>query len=230
MLSRLALALALAASLVFAGTATAGDYGRSGWYLGAGGGAGWNFFAEAITGSANNKCVDDCLQTDAGGTFNFRGGYRLTSWFAVEAMYEGMYGLTISTAQDINCDDCNPPLDMIDIPQGYPLVDFDMHNFLANMKFIAPIKRVQPYFILGLGAQYHTAELVPGLLLGDVGTTSRTDFVIRPGLGLDLYVTESWLINTELGVPVSFRRYSNIPSATTDNISLTVSFGLTYRF
>jgi len=63
------------------------------------------------------------------------------------------------------------------------------------MKFIAPIKRFQPYIIFGLGAQYHTAVLLPDLF-GDALETRRTDFVIRPGIGLDLYLTESWLFNT----------------------------------
>jgi hypothetical protein len=226
-MSRLALAFGLAASLVFAGTATAQDWGRSGWYLGAGGGAGWNFFGQAAASSVNDECDGSCVDTDSSGTFNFRGGYRVNSWFAAEAMYEGLYALSMKTSQGLICDDlCNPS---VPIPGGAKLTDFDLHNFLVNAKFIAPIKRFQPYFIFGLGAQYHTTALLPDIV-GDLGKTSRTDFVIRPGVGLDVSLTDNWVINTEIGVPVSFRSYSNIPSATTDNVSLTLSFGLAYRF
>jgi opacity protein-like surface antigen len=227
--SRLTLAFALIASMVFAGTAAAGDYGRSGWYLGAGGGVGWDFFDKAIEDAINKKCGFDCIDLNNGGTFNFRGGQRVNSWFAWEAMYEGVYGVSAKTAQTIICDECDPPFDGVSIPKGAKVSDFDLHNFLVNVKFIAPIKRFQPYFIFGLGAQYHTATLLPDIA-GDLFETSRTDFVIRPGVGLDLYITESWLFVTEIGIPVSFRSYKNIPSSTTDNVSLTLSFGVTYRF
>jgi opacity protein-like surface antigen len=227
MLSRLAIAFALAASMVFAGTAAAQDWGRSGWYLGAGGGAGWDFFDQAIEDAVNKQCGSDCIDVGSGGTFNFRGGYRVTSWFAAEAMYEGMFGMSAKTATNITCNVlCNPSED---IPAGLKVTEFDLHNFLVNAKFIAPIKRFQPYFIFGLGAQYHTNKLLPDIL-GDLGKTSRTDFVIRPGIGLDFSITDNWVVNTEIGIPVSFRDYGNIPSATTDNVSLTLSFGVTYRF
>ena len=221
------IALALIASLVFAAPAVAGDWGRSGWYVGAGGGVGWDFLEDLVEDRVNELCGDKCIDLNTGGTFNFRGGYRLTSWFAVEGMYEGVYGISAKTAKDLICDDvCNPP---IAIDKGAKFTDLTLHNFLANAKFILPIKRFQPYFLLGLGAQYHTAKLFPDAL-GDLLETSRTDLVIRPGVGLDFALTESWMLNSELGIPVSFRDYGDIPSATTDNVSLTLSFGLAYRF
>ena len=197
------------------------DYGRSGWYAGMGAGAGWDFIEDWVEDEIDAACgVDDCVDLTSGGTFNIRGGYRVNSWFATEIMYEGVYGITAETGTALTV----PPT--IPIPKGTKLASFDLHNFLWNIKFIAPIKRVQPYFLLGLGAQYHTFK-AKGF---GITTTSRTDFVIRPALGLDLYLTENWLFNTELAVGLSLRKYKNIPTATTDNLTMTLSFGATYRF
>ena len=100
MASRIALVLIM--SMVFAGPAAAGDWGRSGWYAGAGGGVGWDFLEEAIEDGVNKKCGDNCIDVGSGGTFNLRGGYRVTSWFAVEGMYEGVYGVSAKTAKDLS--------------------------------------------------------------------------------------------------------------------------------
>ena len=62
------------------------DYGRPGWYLGAGVGVGVPFLDEVVKDATNQTAA-----LGAGGSFNARGGYRVASWFAVEAMYEGVY-------------------------------------------------------------------------------------------------------------------------------------------
>ena len=62
------------------------DYGRPGWYVGAGVGVGVPFLDEAV-----KDATHDSATLGAAGSFNARGGYRVASWFAVEAMYEGVY-------------------------------------------------------------------------------------------------------------------------------------------
>ena len=64
------------------------DYARSGWYLGVGGGPAFDFLDDAVQDKTAGV-----VEFTAGGTFNARAGYRATSWFAVELMYEGVYGL-----------------------------------------------------------------------------------------------------------------------------------------
>ena len=79
------IAVALMATTSWAEKAEA-DYGRPGWYLGAGVGVGVPFLDEVIKDATNQTTA-----LGAGGSFNARGGYRVASWFAVEAMYEGAY-------------------------------------------------------------------------------------------------------------------------------------------
>jgi hypothetical protein len=54
--------------------------------------------------------------------------------------------------------------------------------------------------------------------------------VIRLALGLDLYLTEHWLLNSELAPSVRLTDWGDIPSELTDNVTLTLSFGAQYRF
>jgi opacity protein-like surface antigen len=100
---------------------------------------------------------------------------------------------------------------------------------VANLTFILPTWRIQPYFSIGPGAQYANLDAMGpfdkfGLDL------KRWDFMLRAGFGLDAYVTENWLLNLELAPSVRFADYSRIPSKTTDNVQLTVSLGIQYRF
>jgi hypothetical protein len=200
---RLQIAIALISCMLLSGTATAagaGDFARPGPYIGVGFGAGWDFLEDAIEG------VIPELQVGTGWSANARVGYRVTSWFAAEALYEGIYDL------DMKFNDLK-------------FAETSLHSILGNFKFILPTWRMHPYIGLGFGTQYGTFKDVAGIL-----NTSRWDFVFRPSLGLDSYVTESWVINFEIAPSIRFADYGNIPSETTDNVSLTFSGGLQYRF
>ena len=203
----LATAISISA-LVVAGTAWAeapkSDYGRSGWYVGAGGGVAWDFLSDFV----EEKTLG-LVTTSAGGSANARVGYRVWSWFAVEAMYEGAYGV-------------NPEL------LGVTIADFNTHSVLANLKFIAPIWRIHPYFALGIGAQYGDVDFLDDIT--NPFDTSRWDPVIRFGLGVDGYFTENWLVNVELAPGIRFRDWGDLGSEATDNVTLTLSAGVQYRF
>ena len=178
------------------------DYGRPGWYLGVGAGAAWDFL-DGVIKDATAGTVD----IGTTGTFNARGGYRIFSWLAVEGMYEGVYDLPVRLL-------------------GVNVAKSSYHSFLANFKLIAPIWRMHPYLAIGPGAQYGQFDTldITGL------DTNRWDFVLRLGVGLDTYITENWLVNLEIAPSIRFADYNNIPSETTDNISLTLSAGVQYRF
>ena len=188
-----------------ASPAEADDFDRRGWFVGVGGGVATDFLSDLIV--ENTAGLVEFTNT---GTFNFRAGYRLLSWLALEGMYEGAYGYKTEVA-------------------GFELASTDTHSLLGNIKLIAPVWRFQPYFLLGVGAQYGDwdSDLPLELVLPDI---QRWDLVLRPALGLDSYVTKNWLLNLELAPSVRFRDYGEIPSAATDNVSLTFSVGVQYRF
>ena len=133
--------------------------------------------------------------SETSGTFNFRGGYRLFSWLAFEGMYEGAYGLTTKLTEDLDVGGG------ITIPAG-KIATLDTHSVLANLKLIIPIWRTQPYIVVGVGGQQHATTFVTAF---DTLETSRWDFVIRPGAGLDAYITKNWLLNVEIAPSVSVR-------------------------
>ena len=115
---------------------------------------------------------------------------------------------------------------------GVEVGETTLHSLVANLKFIAPIWRTHPYVAIGAGAQQGTFDGT-----GNVGPidlddfdTSRWDVTIRIGVGLDAYITENWLVNVEVAPSIRFADYSNIPRETTDNVTLTVSGGIQYRF
>ena len=179
------------------------DFGRPGWYVGIGGGVGFDFLKDTI-----HEISDGEVDISAGGSFNARGGYRLASWFALEGMYEGVFGMDI---------------ELLDTT----VAEFSTHSFVANLKLIAPIWRTHPYIMVGPGAQLGDFD---GKGILDPFDTNRWDFVLRTAIGLDGYITENWLLNLEVAPSIRFADYSNIPSETTDNITLTVGIGVQYRF
>jgi opacity protein-like surface antigen len=203
----LTIAISIAA-LLMAGSAWAegskADYGRSGWYVGAGGGVAWDFLSDFVEDQTGGL-----VTTNAGGTANVRAGYRIWSWFALEAMYEGAYGVNSKLL-------------------GVKILDFNTHAVLGNLKFIAPIWRIHPYFALGFGAQYGDADFVDDILFPY--DTNRWDPMMRFGLGLDTYVSENWLVNLELAPGIRFKDWGNLGGQATDNITLTLSAGVQYRF
>jgi opacity protein-like surface antigen len=220
-MSRRMLALAPLVALLVAGPALAEpdevvsryeskpDYGRSGWYVGIGGGAGFDFFLKAIENATLGE-----VTVGSGGSFNARGGYRPTSWFAFEAMYEGIYGMNV---------------DLL----GIEVANLTLHSVVPNFKFLLPLWRFQPYLAIGPGAQYgdfDANEFITGPGLGSLVDTNRWDFVLRIGVGLDAYITENWLVNLEIAPWVRFADWGSIPSEFTDNVSLTFSGGVQYRF
>jgi opacity protein-like surface antigen len=194
-------AFVASATPVFADPAPSADYSRSGWYVGVGAGGASDFLDSAI-----EDLFMGLVESGSTGTANVRAGYRVTSWFAAEAFYEGVYGLET-------------------LLLGVPVASFSFHSLLANAKFIIPIKRFQPYIPLGVGVQWGDFNDV-----ADVTDTARSDFHFRTGVGLDVYITEHWLVNGELGVGARVARFTEIGSEITDNVTLTYTFGAQYRF
>lgn len=178
------------------------DYSRPGWYLGVGGGIGIDVLDDAIQDRTGGV-----VELSVGGSFNVRGGYRVTSWLAFEIMYEGVYGTEVQVS-------------------GMGAADLTTHSLTGNLKLILPTWRVQPYIMLAPGAQYGNFNGKGPL---DFLDTARWDFMLRTAIGIDAYITENWLVNLELAPSIRFADYVR-PSETTDNVTLTLGLGVQYRW
>jgi opacity protein-like surface antigen len=208
MLNRLG--LILIAGLFMASTSraieSAPDYARRGWYVGLSAGTGIPFLEDAIQDELGRA-----IELNLGGAFIARCGYRATPWLAIETLYEGVYSSDV------------------EIRGAATAATRSTHSFVANLKLILPLRRVQPYLTIGPGAQYGVFNARGPFDNLDLDQ-SRWDFMARIGVGVDTYVTENWLVNVELAPSVRFSDYSNIPSETTDNILLTIGVGFQYRW
>jgi opacity protein-like surface antigen len=199
---KLWVAVAILLASVVGTEASADDFDRRGWYVGVGAGVGVDFLSDFI-----ENATDGTVKINPTGTFNARGGYRTFSWLAFEAMYEGVYQMATE-------------LDGIEVSRH------SFHSILFNAKFIVPIWRIQPYLVLGAGPQQGSFD-GKGVLATE--HLARWDVAVRTGVGLDIYATRNWLINFELAPSIRFTDYI-LPTTSTDNVTLTFTGGVQYRF
>jgi outer membrane protein W len=209
--------------LLLPGAAMAGDdgFGRSGWYVGVGGAYSVNFFEDVLEDELAEFGINVDVH-DTGGV-NARAGYRLASWFALEAMYEWMDNFKV----DVDSIDPGGTV----LPIGATLFDYTTHTVTLNLKFLIPVWRTHPYLLLGVGGQHYDLDAgsavtaATGLDFSDSGWS----FAGRPGIGLDVYVTKHFLVNVEVAGVLSTGNFSTIPSVG-DFFYLTAGGGIQYRF
>jgi opacity protein-like surface antigen len=200
----LVLAVCLAASAARADDDV--SFGRSGPYIGVGASRSFNVIEDFLSGT---PILEDVKVSDSWGV-NARAGYHLTSWFALEAEYEWL-------------NDFNFKLRNADVGS------LGMQSVTANMVFIVPLSRFQPYFLLGAGALVsHTSGHFNRLTVEDPA------FAGRVGLGLDLYLTHNLLFNLGIeGVlsPAKIAINTALGEASTHGLgTLTLQFGLGWHF
>ena len=212
---------ALALLLALAPGVAAGDdgFGRRGFYVGVGGAAGIDFFEDDIEDAFGG--INLGVDVDTSPAVNARAGYRIASWFALEAMYEWL-------------DEFKVELDSIGmggpgVAVGATLLDYTTHTITLNAKLIIPTWRIQPYLLLGLGAQRFIADSdIPGLGGFDLSEKGWA-FAGRPGAGVDLYITKNFLVNVEVSGVLATTGIDTIPSLG-DFFYLSVGGGIQYRF
>ena len=94
-----------------------------------------------------------------------------------------------------------------------------------------PTWRLQPYLYLGIGGQYY--DLEASARFADFVELDFSEsgwaFAGRPGLGLDIYITENILVNVEVAGVLATSNPSTIPDIG-DMFYMTVGAGLQYRF
>ena len=167
--------IVLLAALAVPNARADSEFARSGPYVGVGATYGINVLESAFDDVlGNNVNVDNTWGANA------RLGYRATSWLAVEAEYEYLDNFEVSV-------------------DSMRLADLQAQTISANLRFIVPIKRFQPYLVLGAGATMFSLDdnAVPGL---DVDHSS---FSGRIGLGFDVYLTRSIVLGIGADAVVS---------------------------
>ena len=203
-LTLVALLAAFAAS-----TARAADseFARSGLYIG--GGA---TYALNLTDSSYDDLYyyDTSVDVDDTWGFNARLGYRALPWLAAEVEYEYLNNFELSA-------------------DNAHLADLEAQTISANVRFIVPIKRFQPYLSLGAGATLFSLGngSVPGLDVDD------SSFSGRLGVGLDLYVTRSIVLGIGADAVLSTAEvddpyYGGYTSSSLSYVALHA--GIDYRF
>ena len=143
------------------------DFGRPGAYVGAGASYSANLVEAFLDGT---PILQDIDVNNAWGV-NARLGYRFASWLALEGEYEWL-------------DQMNASL------YGAHVGSLGFQAATANLKFIVPLWRFQPYFLLGAGALFSKVDTPFDQIQVD-----HSAFAGRIGLGLDVYLTENLYLN-----------------------------------
>jgi hypothetical protein len=207
---RLETALCAALVCLLPAVASAGDdYARSGAYLGIGG----TYAFRWVPGDFDNDLGGpNTVRAKNTGGLNVRGGYRVNSWFAAELEYEWLDGFDVT------------------IEGGNGGFTLQSHVITANGKFLYPgWGRFQPWLLAGVGMAIQEAEDRSGLAAGLDG--SSVGFAARAGLGLDTYLTESWLLNFGFeGVINTVKIDNSIGGDLSQFWYIPVQIGLQYRF
>jgi opacity protein-like surface antigen len=182
------------------------DFGRSGPYLAVGASRSIDLVEPFLDGT---PVLDQIDISDSWGA-NGRIGYRLTSWFSLEAEYEWLEPFNVSL-------------------QGVHLGTLGAQSATGNLRFTLPLNRFQPYFLLGAGAIFLKVDDPLGVLSVD-----HSAFAGRVGLGIDVYLTRSFLLNAGVeGVlsPAEIRLSTGAATYSEHGLgTLTFQFGFGYRF
>jgi opacity protein-like surface antigen len=210
MARRLVLRLGLAVLFVSLAVQTARadepDFARSGPYIGVGASRTANLVEAFLDGT---PILEDIDISNSWGV-NTRLGYRLTSWFALEAEYEWLDRMNASL-------------------NGVNVGSLQMQSATANLRLIAPLGRFQPYFLLGAGAIFLNVDTPFNQLEVD-----HSAFAGRVGLGLDVYLTENVLLNVGaegLLSPAEVKLNTGSVSVSENGIgTVTFQAGLGFRF
>ena len=181
------------------------EFARSGLYIGAGGSYAFNL----LESSFDDVLFDEVDVDDTWGG-NARIGYRALSWLAAEVEYEYLDNFEVSA-------------------DGVHLADLRAQTITANVRFIVPIKRFQPYLRLGAGATLFSLSDndVPGL---DVDHSS---FSGRLGVGFDVYATRNIVLGVAADVVLTDAEVKDpyFSGDTSSSLSyVAVQAGIEYRF
>lgn len=181
------------------------EFARSGPYVGVGG-----TYAFNLLESSFDDVFGDEVDVDDTWGGNARVGYRAFSWLAAEVEYEYLDNFEVS-ADSIH------------------LADLRAQTITANVRFIVPIQRFQPYLRLGAGATLFTLSDndVPGL------EVDHSSFAGRIGVGFDVYATRNIVLGLGADVVLTDAEVKDpvFSGDTSSSLSyVAVQLGFDYRF
>ena len=228
------------AALVLLGTsaANAGDtdaFDRPGLYVGLGPSFQYNVLGDEIEDAIGDELTSGDvaiggLDLDESFGLNATIGYRLASFFALEIEYEWIdqYDIGASGQFDV------PPV----VSASGTLYSIGGHTLTANTRWILPIWRIQPYFLLGGGFALSDTDrgdlydtYAPLLLAEGIDIDEGDDLAGagRLGIGFDWCITQHLVLNTEAGIVVTTLKAPDIEDIEDLNY-LSFQMGLQYKF
>ena len=198
--------ICLLAGLANAEDAGDADFGRSSAYVGVGASRSINLIEDFLS--------DDPVLRHIGVSDNWgvngRAGYHITSWLAIEGEYEWLEPFQVDFA-------------------GVHIGEISTQSATVNLKFMLPLRRFQPYVLLGAGAAF--------LDIGDRRArldVDSTAFAGRVGVGIDIYLTRNLYLNAGAEGLLSDAKVSlTTPSGTFDSRgvgTVDIQAGLGWRF
>ena len=183
----------------------------SGAYLGLSGTFGIGLFGDQFesSGLKNPKLGDS-----AG--FRIKAGYRVASWFALEAQYEWLNEFVLTADSDA-------------LYVTRKVAKFRPQTVTANLKFILPTGRIEPHVIVGLGVGLWEATRIDR----DI-SVQKSAFAARLGAGVDFYLTQSWALNVQGTGVIGTTKFDQDDLGTSieiDNLNyFSLGAGVTYCF
>ena len=176
------------------------DLGRGGPYVGIGASRGFSFFDDAFRDELGTSTV----HVDDAWGLNARAGYHFTSWFSTELEYEWQQRFKVETGTT-------------------PLAEITTHTIGANLRLVAPLGRVQPYFLIGIGGTFFDVSAPSFIKIDNAALCGRL------GAGVDVYVTRNLLLNLGTEAVLSDADVSTFGSTQAPGY-IALQFGLGYRF
>ena len=188
----------------------ADDFARPGPYLAVAATYGFNLVESAFDDVLDDALGDEDIDVDDTWGAHGKLGYRALSWLALEAEYEYLDNFEVSIG-DVRA------------------ADLQAQTLSGNVRFIVPIRRFQPYLVLGAGVTWFDLDdnRVPGL------EVDHSSFSGRIGIGFDVYVTRNLVLDVGADAVISAAEVED--ELVTDDTSGSLSYiavyaGLTWRF
>ena len=181
-------------------------YARNGGYIGVGGTYGVGLFDGSIEDAFSPLSAQVSNSWGAHAT----AGYRFNKYLAAETEYEWIKGFHTRTA-------------------GIALAEIQTQTATANLKVIAPYRQFEPYFLVGAGATFASVDKA----FFNTMDVTNASFSMRFGTGVDIYLSQNFLLNVGTDVVVNSAKVSSgIPGNHgghgLDYLAAQIGFG--YRF
>lgn len=160
------------------------DFARPGGYVALGG----NYGLQDFGGPGGRKG-----RNGDGAGLDARLGRRVNKWFGVEFFFDWTTNFSVSAPAKVQT---SFPVK----PTNTKIQDIETYLYGISGKFYPLHGRVQPYVVAGMGGLTSSSN-IPGSIAAANGLSSSsqvdTGFIGRAGLGLDVYITENFVVEIE---------------------------------